>query len=311
MFPRKQIKANARAALSANYWPVVGYPFLLGLLLVIVLSIVSAKSIMSMAGAAGTSSLTTAEAALTASMGTTVATDTVTILLSIFVLNVIAVGQVYFYYKFYSGSRADFSTFFDGFKNGQYWHNVGGMFLMTLYVCLWTMLFCLPGAILVGLGAGFLFVDSGVGVLLLVLGVILYIVGIVFAFVKAYQYSMIPYLLIDKPEFTVKECFEMTKKMTKGNKWSLFVLDLSFIGWIILSMFTLFILAIFYVEPYMNLAKAGAYDYLKRVHMPESVEGPTFQSASFEADYTSSAPTFENTDTLNNTPSSNDDIFDE
>ena len=283
MFPRKQIKANARAALSANYWPVVGYPFLLGLLLVIVLSIVGAKSFMSMAGLASTSSLTTAEAALTANIGTTVATDTITILLSIFVLDVIAVGEVYFFYKFYSGSRADFGTFFDGFKNGLYWHSVGGMLLMTIYVCLWTMLFCLPGAILFGLGTGFIMVSSGPGVALILIGVILYIVGIVIAFVKAYQYSMIPYLLIDKPDFTVKECFEMTKKMTKGNKWSLFVLDLSFIGWVILSMFTLFILAIFYVSPYMNLAKAGAYDYLKRVHMLEDVsDGPVFQSASFE-----------------------------
>ncbi|MBR5635741.1 MAG: DUF975 family protein [Pseudobutyrivibrio sp.] len=300
MFPRKQIKANARAALSANYWPVVGYPFLLGLLLVVVLSIVSAKSIINLAGAASTSSFATAEAALAAGTGTTLATDTITILLSIFVLNVIAVGQMYFYFKFYSGSRADFGTFFDGFKNGQYWHNVGGMFLMTLYICLWTMLFCLPGAILIGFGAGMLFVDSGAGAVLLVIGVILYIVSIVVAFIKAYQYSMIPYLLIDKPEFTVKECFAMTKKMTKGNKWSLFVLDLSFIGWILLSCLTLFILAIFYVSPYMNLAKAGAYDYLKRVHMPEAVnEGPVFQSASYEANYTG--------ESTNN----NDNMFDE
>jgi uncharacterized membrane protein len=306
MFPRKQIKANARAALSANYWPVVGYPFLLGLLLVIVLSIVSAKSIINLAGAASTSSFATAEAALAAGTGTTLATDTITILLSIFVLNVIAVGQMYFYFKFYSGSRADFGTFFDGFKNGQYWHNVGGMFLMTLYVCLWTMLFCLPGAILIGFGAGLLFVDSGVGAVLLVIGVILYIASIVAAFIKAYQYSMIPYLLIDKPEFTVKECFAMTKKMTKGNKWSLFVLDLSFIGWILLSCLTLFILAIFYVSPYMNLAKAGAYDYLKRVHMPESVDGPVFQSASYEADYTTSEQPTDNTGALDN-----NDFFEE
>ena len=309
MFPRKQIKANARAALSANYWPVVGYPLLLGLLLVVVLSIVSAKSIINLAGAASTSSFATAEAALAAGTGTTLATDTITILLSIFVLNVIAVGQMYFYFKFYSGSRADFGTFFDGFKNGQYWHNVGGMFLMTLYICLWTMLFCLPGAILIGFGAGMLLVDSGVGAVLLVIGVILYIVSIVVAFIKAYQYSMIPYLLIDKPEFTVKECFAMTKKMTKGNKWSLFVLDLSFIGWILLSCLTLFILAIFYVSPYMNLAKAGAYDYLKRVHMPEATEGPVFQSASYEADYASVEQPADNTGTLNNT--TNDDIFDE
>ena len=117
---------------------------------------------------------------------------------------------------------------------------------------------------------------------------------------------MIPYLLLDKPEFTVKDCFNMTKKMTKGNKWSLFVLDLSFIGWVLLSALTFFILFIFYVGPYMGLAQAGAYDYLKRVHMPEATEGPVFQSASNEADYTTSEQPTDNTGALDN-----NDFFEE
>lgn len=308
MFPRKQIKANARAALSANYWPLVGYPFLVGLLITIVLSIFTSRSLGELRDIAAAESALAAQRVVEQNLAGTLTTDAISIILSIFVINVIGVGEVYFFYKFYSGSKGDFGTFFDGFKNGQYLHIVGGMFLMTLYVCLWTMLFVIPGVILVSFGAGLvLFSDSGA--ILIILGAILYLIGIVMAFVKAYQYSMIPYLLIDKPEFTVKDCFKMTKQMTKGNKWSLFVLDLSFIGWVLLSIITVFILYIFYVGPYMNLAKAGAYDYLKRIHMPEPAEGPVFQSASFEADYTASSEPTDNTDNLNKTTS--DDIFDE
>ncbi|MDC7280052.1 MULTISPECIES: DUF975 family protein [Pseudobutyrivibrio] len=308
MFPRKQIKANARAALSANYWPVVGYPLLLGLLLVVIMVVLAIGPILSLGGLPDASSIATTEAALAKNLGTTLLTDTVSILLSVFFINVLAAGELFFYYKFYSGSRGDFGTFFEGFKNGLYLHVVGGMFLMSLFISLWSLIFVLPGTILAVIGFTSLML-TGSGEVMFIIGAILYIAGIVLAFVKAYQYSMIPYLLIDKPEFTVSDCFNMTKKMTKGNKWNLFVLDLSFIGWILLSFLTVFILAIFYVGPYMRLASAGAYDYLKRIHMPEATEGPVFQSASYEADYASVEQPADNTGTLNNT--TNDDIFDE
>ena len=61
----------------------------------------------------------------------------------------------------------------------------------------------------------------------------------------------------------------MSKQMTSGFKWSLFVLELSFIGWAILAVFTLGILDIFFVTPYLTLAMGGAYDYLKRTRMED------------------------------------------
>lgn len=269
MFPRKQIKANAKASLSANYWPVVGYPLLLGFLTLIVVSITSSGSLKNaMMIMNNPDSMYAAEDAAFAIMGKVLFGDLITILISTFVINIVMAGEMYFYFKFYSGSKGDFSTFFEGFRNGQYPHVLGGMFLMTLYITLWTLLFVLPGAILLGVGVGMLFF-SDAAVAVIIIALILYFTGFVFAIMKAYQYSMIPYLLLDKPEFTVRECFDMTKKMTKGNKWNLFVLDLSFLGWWILSIFTLFILAIFYVDPYNSLARAGAYHYLKSIHMPE------------------------------------------
>ena len=314
MFPRKQIKANARAALSANYWPVVGYPILIGLILMVVLSITSFGPLFSMTGGlSGLSARSMTEAIMAQSTGVSFASDGITILLSIFVIDVIAAGEVYFYYKFYSGSEGDFTTFFEGFRDGKYLHVVGGMLLMSVYIMLWTIAFSIIGTVLISFGGGLLFVSNGVGVVCIIFGIIFIIVAMVIAFIKAYQYSMIPYLLIDRPDMTIKESFAMTKKMTDGNKWSLFVLDLSFIGWWLLSILTLFLLAIFYVAPYQSLASAGAYDYLKRIHMPESVyNGPVFQSASYEANYTGESSNTGNTESWSGTPTSNnEDIFDE
>lgn len=81
--------------------------------------------------------------------------------------------------------------------------------------------------------------------------------------VKHYEYKMIPYLLTENPEMTRKEAFAESKRLMKGNKWKAFVLDLSFIGWDILSLCTCGILGIFYVNPYKNAAEAALYEAVK------------------------------------------------
>ena len=80
--------------------------------------------------------------------------------------------------------------------------------------------------------------------------------------VKAYEYMMIPYLLADNPQMTKEQAFAESKRMMQGQKWKAFVLDLSFIGWYILSGLTLGILAIFYVSPYVNATHAALYEAL-------------------------------------------------
>ena len=80
---------------------------------------------------------------------------------------------------------------------------------------------------------------------------------------KTYEYRMIPYLLSDNSEMRWKEAAEASKTMMQGNKWRAFVLDLSFIGWNILSIFTLGILSIFFVNPYKFSTNAALYEALK------------------------------------------------
>lgn len=112
------------------------------------------------------------------------------------------------------------------FKNG-YINVVKIQFLRRLYTFLWSLLFLIPGII------------------------------------KAYEYRMVPYILAENPEIDGSEAFRISRDMMRGEKWDTFILDLSFIGWNILSSFTCGILTVFYVGPYINLTSVELYDVLK------------------------------------------------
>ena len=108
-----------------------------------------------------------------------------------------------------------------------YGRTVLTMFLRDLFVFLWSLLFVIPGII------------------------------------KAYSYRMVPYILAENPEIKGKEAIDLSRKMMDGQKWNTFVLDLSFIGWDLLSCLTLGLLGLFYVNPYKYCTGAELYQALK------------------------------------------------
>lgn len=95
---------------------------------------------------------------------------------------------------------------------------------------------------------------------------------IIGGFIKIYEYSMIPYILADNSEIKWKKAFKLSKQMMKGNKWKEFVLDLSFLGWEILSIFTFGLLNIFYVNPYKVATSVELYEVLKKKAVKDKIE---------------------------------------
>ena len=91
------------------------------------------------------------------------------------------------------------------------------------------------------------------------LGIVTLFIGTI---VLQYAYAMVPFLLRDYPELTATEALRTSREMMKGHKWDLFVLDLTFIGWIILCCFTLGI-GWLWLKPYMCAASAHFYEDLK------------------------------------------------
>lgn len=93
------------------------------------------------------------------------------------------------------------------------------------------------------------------------------IAGVIFS----YAYQMVPYLLKDYPELGPKEVLRASREMMKGHKWEFFVLQLSFIGWILLCVVTLGFCFIF-LCPYMAATNAYYYNDLKAETVVEETE---------------------------------------
>lgn len=144
---------------------------------------------------------------------------------SVFLLNPLLVGGRKFFMENHrdKGMIGEFGhAFSTNYKNITL-----TMFLMKLYIALWTLLFIIPGII------------------------------------KNYEYRMIPYLLADNPDIDRNDAFLISKEMMRGNKWNAFVLDLSFIGWYLLNILTCGLLSIFYINPYVRQTEAELYFALK------------------------------------------------
>jgi len=149
----------------------------------------------------------------------------VAIVIDAFIINPLEVGSKRFFLRNLN-QTAEVKEIAYAFDNN-YMEIVKTVLLRDVFIALWSLLFIIPGII------------------------------------KSYEYRMIPYLMADDPTLTRTQAFEMSKNMMHGNKWKAFVLDLSFLGWNILSLLTLGILGIFYVYPYEFMTDAALYEALR------------------------------------------------
>lgn len=153
----------------------------------------------------------------------------VVIALTVFVINPITVGCHRFFYRNLD-KNADVKEVCYPFDR-HYKTIVKTMFFRDLYTVLWSLLFIIPGI------------------------------------VKFYEYSMIPYLLAENETMTREEAFAESKRLMKGNKWRAFVLDLSFIPWLLLSGMTFGIVGVLYTCPYIQSTGAAFYQAVKEEDM--------------------------------------------
>lgn len=90
-----------------------------------------------------------------------------------------------------------------------------------------------------------------------------YLLFIIPGIIKSYDYSMTCYILLDNPQMSVTDAMNKSEKMMDGNKWRLFCLQFSFIGWILLANLTYGLLN-FWLIPYTNVAFAEFYEDLRK-----------------------------------------------
>lgn len=241
MWTRRDLKAKGKFVFKANYWKCV----LVSLILGMVGGGFSGSSYSGSSSNLSDSSngLSNIEPAIIGLVvGVFIFAFALAIALQIFVFNPLVLGCNKFYVSNHYDQTTRLNTLGYGFTNN-YMGNAKTMFLRDLYTVLWTLLFIVPGII------------------------------------KSYEYRMIPYIIAENPEISTEEAFALSKEMMTGNKWNAFVLDLSFIGWILLSILTLGILAIFYVSPYIDATNAELYFALKKEDTTETFDSYSYVTA--------------------------------
>ena len=86
--------------------------------------------------------------------------------------------------------------------------------------------------------------------------------------IKSYAYAMTEYIAAENPDMDARTAMKKSEELMQGHKWDLFVLDLTFIGWLLLSMLTAGLLMLV-VQPYIYTAHAHFYLSLKEDLEPE------------------------------------------
>lgn len=145
----------------------------------------------------------------------------------VFVGNLLKMGG-YRFFILNQTAQPGIGTLHDGFRSGHYVNIVLTMFLRDLFTTLWSLLLVVPGI------------------------------------VKHYEYLMVPYIIAENPAMDYKEAFQISKQMMDGEKMEAFIMDLSFLGWYLLSAVTCGLLAIFYVNPYVQASFAEMYTFNKQ-----------------------------------------------
>ena len=169
-------------------------------------------------------------------------------------LTILALPLQFGYYVAYLNSSrqdlpADIGDLFLGYK--RFGHVLGTFVLMALAVIAGFILLVIPGIIL------------------------------------CFAYAIVPFVLYDNPELSATEVLQKSRMMMKGHKWDLFVLYLSFLGWAILCIFTLFI-GFLWLAPYMEMTVFKFYEKVRAEFEGEEEESePAEENTPIEEEETS------------------------
>ncbi|MBR0600144.1 DUF975 family protein [Sinanaerobacter chloroacetimidivorans] len=140
---------------------------------------------------------------------------------SLLVTGPMSLGYAMFGISLFRKRETSVAEVFYGFE--KFGKALGLYIVMSIFIFLWTLLLIIPGII------------------------------------AAYRYSLCFFILADNPNIGIMDAIRESKRMMRGNKWKMFCLMLSFIGWGILCIFTLGI-GTLWLSPYMQVSVVAFYD---------------------------------------------------
>ncbi|EFI41675.1 DUF975 family protein [Peptoniphilus sp. oral taxon 386] len=148
----------------------------------------------------------------------------------IFILNPIKIGMLRFFIDGYENDNADISNVISAYRDNSWFKLSVKLLLKDIFIALWTLLLIIPGIY------------------------------------KSYEYYFVDYILAENPDLSLGEAISISKEMTDGEKYDIFVLNLSFIGWEILSSL-LFGLGVILLTPYEYATYTNLYLFDKKTKL--------------------------------------------
>ncbi len=157
--------------------------------------------------------------------------------LMFFLSSVIRLGYCKFNLELVDTQTPQLNTLFGYFRH---WKTaVCADLLKALYVFLWSLLLLIPGIM------------------------------------ASYSYAMTGYILAENPWMTASEAIAQSKQLMRGNRWRLFCLEFSFIGWNLLAALSLGI-GNLWLMPYQQASIAAFYRDISCQTTFEQPTPPTF-----------------------------------
>ena len=143
------------------------------------------------------------------------------VIIQLIIGGAVTLGYAKFHLNLVDGKVAMVSDLFSEFKR---WKTAFAMqFLRSIYIILWTLLFIIPG-------------------------------------IRAtYSYAMAPYILLENKGMTGREAIAKSKELMEGNRFRLFCLEISFIGWNFLCLMFTFGIGYLWLIPYQQASIAVFY----------------------------------------------------
>lgn len=227
MWSRKELKERAKAVLKKIYWSAFWVSIVIAL----------AGGTNGLGGGGNSYSNNTRNTQYSSSQYDLFIDWSVIISVVLITFIIVLALRIFIGYSLEVGGRRYFvqsaqyknnkKSFRFGFDSENYMGIVKTMLLTKIFIFLWTLLLIIPGII------------------------------------KSYAYRMVPYILADNPNIGVRKAIALSNEMTKGHKFDMFVLDLSFIGWYLLGALALGV-GVLFVMPYDNATNAELYLVLRK-----------------------------------------------
>ena len=253
MWTRAELKANAKVVLKRCYWESLAACIITMLIASLASGLVAWIPFIGALGSIAT---------------------------NIFLSLPMTVGLYYFFIRSRQ-APPDMKNIFYSFNSTRYMKIVGAMAWQYLFIFLWSLI---PGTgiiifvtnlIAITLSS-FHYVSPGFSSSLIVVGIlcgVIFIAGMVIVIMKSIAYSMVPFILTDNPNIGYTRALKLSIQMTSGQKWNIFVLQLSFLGWALLTVFTFFIGMLFLV-PYILATYCELYLKLRDIALRSGICTP-------------------------------------